>query len=185
VPFVLHIGGFPLQLPKAWANNGRPLSKDWMGGGENVRGKDMIAMHHAPERFIGAMVLDKVFERFPRLKGASVELGAGWAPSLLARLDWTVEVFGRGDASLRDFERKPSEQLTQQFAFTPFPFEDVGTLIRQTYPELYLFSSDYPHMEGGRDPLGRFERSLEGVDEGTLTSFFSQNFERVFGAAAG
>ena len=27
-------------------------------------------------------------------------------------------------------------------------------------PSLYLFSSDYPHAEGGRDPLGRFDRSL-------------------------
>ena len=48
---------------------------------------------------------------------------------------------------------------------------------------LYLFSSDYPHMEGGRDPLGRFERSLEGEDDATWSKFFSQNFERVFGAS--
>lgn len=183
VPFVLHVGGFPLQLPKAWANNGRPVSRDWMGGGENVRGKDMLAMHHGPERFLGAMVLDKVFERFPKLKGASVELGAGWAPALLTRLDWTVEVFGKSDASLRDFKRKPSEQLREQFAFTPFVFEDVGSLIEQTLPDLYLFSSDYPHMEGGRDPLGRFERSLQGFDEGAREKFYFQNFERVFGAS--
>ena len=33
-------------------------------------------------------------------------------------------------------------------AFTPYPFEDVGALIRESSPELYLFSSEYPHTEG-------------------------------------
>ena len=182
VPFVLHVGGFPLQVPAEWANTGRPAPRDWMGGGENVRGKDFTTLHHAPERFVSSMVVDGVFERFPRLQGAAVELGAGWAPALLTRLDETVEIFGRSEPALRDMKRRPSEQLCQQFGFTPFPFEDVGRLIRETDPGLYLFSSDYPHAEGGRDPLGRFDRSLEGFEEGVRTRFESGNFERVFGA---
>ncbi|MGH6955930.1 MAG: amidohydrolase family protein, partial [Caulobacteraceae bacterium] len=36
-PFALHVGGAPLQMAKAWMNNGRPPTKDWMGGGENLR----------------------------------------------------------------------------------------------------------------------------------------------------
>jgi hypothetical protein len=100
VPFVLHVGGFPLQVPKEWANTGRPAPRDWMGGGENVRGKDFTTLHHAPERFISTMVVDGVFERFPKLHGAAVELGAGWAPSLLTRLDETVEIFGKSEPAL-------------------------------------------------------------------------------------
>lgn len=181
VPFVLHIGGFPLQLPREWANNGRERPTDWMGGGENVRGRDMVAMHHAPERFLGTLVLDGVLERFPKLRGASVELGAGWAPGLLQRLDETVAIFGRTEADLRSLSRKPSEQLTEQFAFTPFPFEEVGRLVRETSEELYLFSSDYPHAEGGRDPLKRFEASLAGSDASVIDRFHWGNFERIFG----
>jgi hypothetical protein len=79
-------------------------------------------------------------------------------------------------------KRKPSEQLISQFGFTPFPFEDVGRLVGETDPNLYLFSSDYPHAEGGRDPLGRFDRSLAEFDAETRTKFESGNFERVFGA---
>ena len=78
--------------------------------------------------------------------------------------------------------RKPSEQLREQFGFTPFPFEDVGALVRQTHPDLYLFSSDYPHAEGGRDPLGRFDRSLAGFDPAVIQKFEAGNFERIFGA---
>lgn len=182
VPFVLHVGGFPLQVPRQWANTGRPAPRDWMGGGENVRGKDFTVLHHAPERFLSAMVMDGVFERFPGLRGAAVELGAGWAPALLTRLDETVAVFGRSEAALREMKREPSRQLREQFGFTPFPFEDVGALVRQTHAELYLFSSDYPHAEGGRDPLGRFDRSLAGADPAVVEKFESGNFERIFGA---
>ncbi|MCG8590311.1 MAG: amidohydrolase [Proteobacteria bacterium] len=181
VPWVLHVGGYPLQLPSEWMNTGRPAPRDWMGGGENVRGKDMTVLHHAPERFISAMVLDGVLERFPKLQGASVELGARWAGPLLERLDDLIEVFGRSEPALRELKRKPSEQLTEQFAFTPFVFEDVGQMLRHSSPELYLFSSDYPHMEGGRDPLGRFETSLQGIGDADQTRFYSGNFERVFG----
>ena len=155
-PFVMHVGGSPLQLDKRWSNNGKPPSRDWMGGGENVRAKDMVVMHQGPETFLSMMVLDGVFERHPGLRGASVELGAGWVPELLERLDWVVRSFRRVDKNLESITRTPSEQLTSQMAFTPFVFENIGRLIENSNPELYLFSSDYPHVEGGRDPIGRF-----------------------------
>ena len=59
-----------------------------------------------------------MFERFPRLQGASVELGAGWVPSMLKRLDWVVEIWSKTDAELAKLQRKPSEQMIAQFAFT-------------------------------------------------------------------
>lgn len=183
IPFVIHIGGDALQVPKAWMNNGRPLPKDWLGGGENVRGKDMTSVHHMAERFLSMMVLDGVFERFPRLTGASVELGAGWVPSLLDRLDWIVDIWSKSDAELAKLTRKPSQQIADQFAFTPYVYEDVGKIIAQSNPDLYLFSSDYPHPEGGRNPLGRFEQSLTGTDQATQAKFYSENFLRVFPAA--
>jgi hypothetical protein len=59
IPFVLHVGGRPLQIDPRWMNTGRALPTDWLGGGENVRGKDMIALHHDAETFIGSLVLDR------------------------------------------------------------------------------------------------------------------------------
>ena len=184
VPFVLHVGGAPLQLNKAWSNNGRPPAKDWLGGGENVRSKDIAILHEGPETFLSMMLIDGVFERFPGLRGASVELGAGWVPSLLTRLDWVAAHWSKADKSLAAFKRKPSEQLTEQVAFTPYVFEDVGMLIDQSNPHLYLFSSDYPHTEGGRHPLGRFGQSLVGRSDATLERFYSGNFASLFGLPA-
>ena len=179
-PFVMHIGGSPLQLDPAWSNTGRAPQRDWLGGGENVRGKDMAVLHEGPETFLSMMVMDGVFERFPGLKGAVVELGAGWVPSMLIRLDWVHKHWSRADKHLAGFDRTPSEQLTQQVAFTPYVFEDVGMLIDQSNPDLYLFSSDYPHVEGGRNPIARFETSLAERDDTVRDRFYAENFLRIF-----
>jgi predicted TIM-barrel fold metal-dependent hydrolase len=178
-PFVIHVGGSPLQALKSWSNNGRGAVKDWMGGGENVRTKDAAVMHQPPETFISMLLLDGVFDRHPNLRGAAVELGAGWVPELLKRLDWVSKIYGRVDESVR-FERTPTQQLTEQMGFTPFPHEDVANLIQQSNEDLYLFSSDYPHVEGGRDPIGKFTKALEAETEKTNENFFSENFLRLW-----
>ena len=179
-PFVLHVGGAPLQLAKAWMNNGRPPTKDWLGGGENLRTKDVSLLHEGPEQFLTMLVLDGVLERHPGLRGAAVELGAGWVPELLRRLDWVVKHWSRNDANLQGLRRIPSEQITQQLAFTPFVFEEVGSFIDQSNPDLYLFSSDYPHIEGGRNPIGRFEASLGERPAAVRDKFYAENFLRIF-----
>jgi predicted TIM-barrel fold metal-dependent hydrolase len=179
-PFLLHVGGAPLQQARAWMNNGRGLVADWMGGGENLRTKDIAILHQGPETFLSVLLIDGVFERFPTLRGASVELGAGWVPSLLTRLDWVAKNWVRADKGQTPFTRKPSETLTSQMAFTPFVFEDVGVLIDQSNPELYLFSSDYPHVEGGRDPIKRFEGFLGERSDAVRDAFYAENFLRIF-----
>ncbi len=179
-PFVLHVGGSPLQLDPRWANTGRPAARDWMGGGENIRSKDMAVLHQGPETFISVMIMDGVFEQHPALRGACVELGAGWVPAMLTRLDWVVRSWSKVDQYLAELQRTPSETLRQQMAFTPYVFENVGALIDQSAADLYLFSSDYPHVEGGRDPIGRFEGSLGDRPDDVRDQFYAENFLRIF-----
>ncbi len=71
---------------------------------------------------------------------------------------------------------RASEYIRRQVRFTPFATEPVGWLIERAGEELFLFSSDYPHPEGGRDPIARFEVSLEGVSEDARERFYSRNF---------
>jgi len=44
-----------------------------------------------------------------------------------------------------------------------------------------MFNTDYPHPEGGSDPFGSFERSLNAVDatEVELDHFYTKNFESL------
>jgi predicted TIM-barrel fold metal-dependent hydrolase len=43
-----------------------------------------------------------------------------------------------------------------------------------------MFSSDYPHAEGGRDPIGRFSRSTETLTKKDREKFFSKNFKVLY-----
>jgi predicted TIM-barrel fold metal-dependent hydrolase len=44
-----------------------------------------------------------------------------------------------------------------------------------------MFSSDYPHIEGGRNPLKRFELSTLGTSETAKERFYAQNFVDLVG----
>jgi predicted TIM-barrel fold metal-dependent hydrolase len=181
VPVVLHIGGSKL-LDRRYHDNGRPRPKDWLGGGENLRSKDFPVLHHSPERFLACLVLDGVFERHPDLRCGAIELGASWVPGMLRNLDHAAKALGRHEPLIQELKLAPSDYIRRQVRFTPFPFEDVGWLVKQAGEELLLFSSDYPHVEGSRDPIGKFEASLDahGIGERARSQFYSENFASLF-----
>jgi predicted TIM-barrel fold metal-dependent hydrolase len=180
VPFMLHVGGGGRPLRRAFHANGKPPVTDFLGGGENIRSKDFLVLHHPPETFLACMVLDGIFERFPGLRGGCIEQGALWVVPLLERLDIAQQTFQRTEPALR-LPLRPSEYLRRQVKFTPFPTEPVGWMIEQAGAELFLFSSDYPHPEGGHDPLGRFEASLASIDGDARDRFYSRNFADMMG----
>jgi uncharacterized protein len=179
-PFVLHVGAQRIAIRDEYMVTGRPPAPGFAGGGEALRLKDFPVLHHSTEEFLSVLVLDGVLERHRDLRGAAIELGAGWVPQLVRGLDHAVENLARFDPEVQRFTRRPSEQVREQLAFTPFPFEDVGALIDASGDELYMFSSDYPHVEGGRNPLKRFETSLGSAPETTRRRFYSENFLRLF-----
>jgi predicted TIM-barrel fold metal-dependent hydrolase len=47
-----------------------------------------------------------------------------------------------------------------------------------------MFSSDYPHVEGGRKPIERFEASLGDASEAVRDRFYKDNFLDLMGRAA-
>jgi uncharacterized protein len=176
LPFVLHVGAARQVLPRAYTNNGKPLPPDIVGGGENLRVRDFMVLSHAPEMFLSALVFDGVFERFPALRGGVIELGAGWVPQFLRTLDLSQKIFKRSDPQVAGLSLRASDYIRRHVRFTPFPGEDVGQMMRDAGSELFLFSSDYPHPEGTDDPIGRFERTLAGIDETAKQQFYASNF---------
>jgi predicted TIM-barrel fold metal-dependent hydrolase len=173
--FVLHVGSSRLSIDSDWMNDGRNRASA-RGGAEVVGSKDMTAIFHSAERFLSVFILDSVLERFPELRGGCIELGAGWVPAMRRRLDHIVKIWSKPEPHLREMRRLPSEQMDAQMRFTPYPFEDVGELIRFSSDRLYMFSTDYPHAEGGRDPIARFETSLAQHGDETRERFFRSNF---------
>ena len=176
LPFILHVGSASLQIGEEWMNDGMPAHLSARGGAEVIGSKDLTAIHFASNRFISAMILDGVLEAHPKLRGGVIEIGAGWVPDMIRRLDHAVAIWSRSEPQLAKMKRPPSQQINEQLRFTPYPFEDVAQLISESSPDLYMFSSDYPHAEGGRDPVGRFSRSIETLGRSENKKFFSENF---------
>ena len=180
VPFVLHVGGGGRLLDRAFHNNGMPVT-DHLGGGENIRSKDFLAISSSPSLFLGALILDGHFDRFPKLRGGAIEEGASWVVSWLHQLDFAQRAFRRTEKPLTDLAMRPSDYVRKHLKFTPFPGEPVGWMIEQAGSELFMFSTDFPHPEGGRDPKAKFEDAMGAVGDADRDRFYFGNMAEMLG----
>ena len=183
LPVLFHVGVADRVLPPAHKNNGLPPVPDFHGGEENFRSISYMAIPHGPMQALSLLILDGVLARFAELKVGVIELGAVWVPGFMRQLDAAFEAFGRHEKRLRALDLKPSEYMARQVRVTPYPTEPAGWIVAQSAPEICMFSSDYPHVEGGRNPKGRFDRSTADLPEPHREGFFRENFEDLLGAA--
>jgi predicted TIM-barrel fold metal-dependent hydrolase len=182
VPLLFHVeGDAPRKVPEGFSNNGWDGQTDFHGGGENFTGLLYMAVSQWVEIALSALIFDQVLERFPRLKVGVIELGAVWVPAWLERLEIVKDTFGRTESRIRELPLRPVDYVNRQIRVTPYPTENVGRLIERCGPEIFMFSSDYPHVEGGRNPLKRFGESLSGRSEAELEGFYSKNFADLMG----
>lgn len=180
IPIVFHVGGEE-KLNAAYYENGAPKVKDFHGGEENFTSLSYMMIPHSVMLTLAAMIVDGVLDRFPRLKIGVIELGGSWAPGWMRYLDAGVEAFRRGEDRLQALKLKPSEYVRRQIRITPYPHEDAGWCLAQGGEEVFMFSSDYPHVEGGRNPLKRFGDSLAGTSRAVQDRFYRANFEDLMG----
>ena len=99
------------------------------------------------------------------------------------QIEAAFEAFARHEERLRALRLRPSEYVHRQVRATPYPTEDVGWLTEQLGPDICMFSTDYPHVEGGRRPLERFQASLGDVDDAVRDRFYAANFTDLMGDA--
>ncbi len=121
--------------------------------------RGIVTKGRAVADFYGAAVCHGVFDRFPRLRLASVENGASWVPELLHRLD---------DAANRNpgaFVAPPREQFGEHVWITPFWEDRIDELVKDVRVDRLLLGSDWPHAEGVRAPIDFVTESLQGLGE--------------------
>jgi predicted TIM-barrel fold metal-dependent hydrolase len=182
VPLFFHVDGdSPRKIASGFSINGWEGQTDFHGGGENFTGLRYMAVSHWVEVALAALVFDQVLEKFPRLRVGVIELGAAWVPAWLERMEIVKDTFGRTEGRIGGLALRPTEYVRRQIRITPYPTENVGRLMDRSGSELFMFSSDYPHVEGGRNPLKRFESSLEGRSESEKQAFYAGNFAYLMG----
>ncbi len=184
IPVVFHVGGTGDLIDRDYFRNGLPIPHDFHGGEENFRSVDYMGIPGPPAQTLATMIFDGVLDRFPDLRIGVIEQGAIWVPSWLRQMESAFEAFARHEDRLQALALRPSDYVRRQVRFTPYPTEDVGWIIDQAGPEVCMFSSDYPHVEGGRRPIERFEASLGDASTEVRRRFYSANFLDLMGSAA-
>jgi uncharacterized protein len=180
LPVVFHVGGEE-KLPADYFNNGLPRVKDFHGGEENFTSLSFMPIPHSVQITLAALIIDGVLDRHPQLKFGAIELGASWVPSWMRFMDSAASAFIRNEPRLQKLSLKPSEFVRRQVRVTPYPHEDAGWIIANSGEDVCLFSSDYPHVEGGRNPLKRFNDSLTHTSARAVDHFYCDNFVDLMG----
>jgi len=189
IPVVFHVGGTGDLVEPEYFKNGLPVPPDFHGGEENFRSVDYMGIPGPPAQALATLIFDGVLDRFPALRFGVIEQGAIWVPSWVRQMESAFEAFARHEDRLKALSLRPTDYVRRQVRFTPYPTEDVGWIVEQSGPEVCLFSSDYPHVEGGRRPIERFEASLAaarggaGVTEAERRAFYTDNFADLMGPA--
>ena len=184
VPLVFHVGGTGELIDPNYFVNGLPVPHDFHGGDENFRSVDYMGIPVPPAQTLATLIFDGVLERFPGLRVGVMEQGAIWVPSWLRQMESAFDAFVRHEARLQDLSLRPSDYVHRQVRFTPYPTEDVGWIVEQGGADLVLFSSDYPHVEGGRRPVERFEASLGAAPDDVRRAFYCDNFRFLMGRSS-
>jgi predicted TIM-barrel fold metal-dependent hydrolase len=181
LPILFHVGGED-KMNANYHNNGLPQVLDFHGGAENFTSTSYMTIPLSLWQTMSVLIIDGVLERYPSLMFGAIELGASWVPGWMRYLDSGVAAFKRGEDRLKNLSEKPSDYVRRQFRVTPYPHEPTGWIIENSGPEVCLFSSDFPHVEGGRNPLKRFGEALDGISEENQNRFYRDNFIELMGA---
>jgi uncharacterized protein len=140
---------------------------------------------HAQSSMAGlaSLVIEGVFERFPKLKVAMVEAGFAWAPAFAWRLDKTWKALR---AETPHLKRLPSEYLREHVWWTTQPMEEpeprshvLDTIGWMGWDRL-LFATDYPHWDFD-DPAQALPLP---ISEDQRRLFFRENAFALYGIEA-
>jgi predicted TIM-barrel fold metal-dependent hydrolase len=126
-----------------------------LGGGRKPSVAGLI-----PERaiydFLLTFAYDKMFERFPNLRIASIENGSGFLGDLFVKLDQSKQRMSWY------YKEDPAELFRRNVWINPFWEDTISDVIELMGADQVIFGSDWPHMEGMEHPRDIFEE-LDGV----------------------
>jgi predicted TIM-barrel fold metal-dependent hydrolase len=156
------------------------------GPAGEIRFDSFIFMHtigRPVETFIqfAGLIYGGVAERFPKLRIAFLECGAGWVPYWMERMDEEWEKRGKVEAPL--CKKKPSEYVKHGnwfFAMEPEE-ETVPYVIERIGDDKILFASDYPHWDGIFPHVVSTIRGRNDISAQAKSRILGENAKRFYG----
>ena len=114
------------------------------------------------------LVCDGLFDRFPRLRMATIETGSSWVPGLMAKFK---KAYGQMPML---FKQDPQEVFRRHFWVSPYYEDDLRGLKDLIGAERIIFGSDYPHAEGLSEPTA-FVHDLDGFSDDEIRLIMRDN----------
>jgi predicted TIM-barrel fold metal-dependent hydrolase len=99
--------------------------------------------------FLITLAYERLFERFPNLRIASIENGAEFLPDLFRKLRQSRDRL----SNLGYYKEDPGVLFREHVWINPFWEDDVNEVVDQMGVERVIFGSDWPHIEGMPEPL--------------------------------
>lgn len=103
--------------------------------------------------FLATLCYEKLFERFPNVRIASIENGAEFLPDLFRKLKQSRDRL----AVTGYYKEDPGELFKQHVWINPFWEDDVYEIEEIMGADRVIFGSDWPHIEGMPNPLDYVE----------------------------
>jgi predicted TIM-barrel fold metal-dependent hydrolase len=158
-----HVPEFRYQYKEFAEHTGEPYS--------------MCHTHMSEENYLAVMTLGGVFERHPNLRVGAIEVGASWIGPLAERMDFLVDKHAHLWDGGENLTMRPSEYLSRNVRVTPYHHEPVELWLER-YPmiqDVYCYSTDYPHLEGGKDSLKRSYDRVAPLGDDVVEKYFCTN----------
>jgi predicted TIM-barrel fold metal-dependent hydrolase len=178
----LHIGteGKFFESLSSWAD--APVFEGYRGVGEFRMDPWFWSVTQFPsQNFIATMINGRVFERHPELRVGVIEVGAYWVGPMIEQLDLWYENIGRVTNNPNKMREKPSFYLKRNVRATNFYFEKIDEYIeRYDLGDVLCFSTDYPHVEGGKDIFNAMYNRIERLGPTIVENYFVNNGRFLF-----
>ncbi|MDB5714449.1 MAG: amidohydrolase [Sphingomonadales bacterium] len=179
VPLTFHIGdaGYHELWGTQWGEAPRPPL-------QYTSPFNVYLSSPAMEDTVANLILNNLFDRFPKLKILSVENGSDWVKGLMKRMN-KAAFQTRGQAGLGGpVTCKPAEVLKKNFYFCPFFEEDPVELAALIGEGQVLFGSDWPHPEGLAEPLDFANKLIAHGDAAMTRRIMRSNIAELIGLEA-
>jgi predicted TIM-barrel fold metal-dependent hydrolase len=168
----VHEAGITVAFHGGDAGYGRYWA-DWGEGGsvESFRAsawKGVVGGTRAPFDLMAALVCHGLFQRFPNLRAASIEMGSHWVP-------WLIQSLRRAyGITPQAFPEDPVETFRRHVWVSPFHEDDVPLLRDLLGADRLVMGSDWPHAEGLADPTD-YVRELAGFPPAEVRMVMREN----------
>ena len=137
--------------------------------GYDIKNQDVLSMGRKPSvtnfhrarninDFLASLVFDRLFERFPNIRVASVENGSEFLGDLIRAFAHSKE------RTPTYYSDDPVESFREHVWINPFWEDDIREVIEHMGPDRVIVGSDWPHMEGLEHPRD----ILEEIDDISL-----------------